>query len=55
VKVVGALLLEPGRRMKMAQAAHKFAHPEAAKEIADMAARLAGLKTVADEQGASRT
>jgi UDP-N-acetylglucosamine--N-acetylmuramyl-(pentapeptide) pyrophosphoryl-undecaprenol N-acetylglucosamine transferase len=54
VKVVGALLLEPVRRMKMAQAAHKFAHPEAATEIADIAAALAGLRTPADEQGASR-
>jgi UDP-N-acetylglucosamine--N-acetylmuramyl-(pentapeptide) pyrophosphoryl-undecaprenol N-acetylglucosamine transferase len=53
VEVVRALLLEPMRRMKMAQAAHKFAHPEAAAEIADMAAAIAGLKAAAGDEGAS--
>lgn len=52
VKLVGELFHEQARRTRMAQAAHKFAHREAAGEIADMAAALAGRAV--DEQGASR-
>jgi UDP-N-acetylglucosamine--N-acetylmuramyl-(pentapeptide) pyrophosphoryl-undecaprenol N-acetylglucosamine transferase len=45
VQVVRILLADPERRAKMAQAAHQFAHPQAATEIAAMAARLAGVST----------
>jgi UDP-N-acetylglucosamine--N-acetylmuramyl-(pentapeptide) pyrophosphoryl-undecaprenol N-acetylglucosamine transferase len=44
VALVRTLLEDPERRARMAQAAHRFAHPEAASEIASMAARLAGMK-----------
>lgn len=44
VDLVSALLNDPERRALMAGAAHQFAHPQAATEIADMAARLAGVK-----------
>jgi UDP-N-acetylglucosamine--N-acetylmuramyl-(pentapeptide) pyrophosphoryl-undecaprenol N-acetylglucosamine transferase len=43
VEIVGTLLCDPGRRAKMAQVAHTFAHAHAATEIANMAARLAGV------------
>jgi UDP-N-acetylglucosamine--N-acetylmuramyl-(pentapeptide) pyrophosphoryl-undecaprenol N-acetylglucosamine transferase len=44
MKLVSTLLNDPERRASMAQAAHKFAHPQAASEIAEMAATLAGVK-----------
>lgn len=44
VDVVRTLLGDPVRRAKMARAAHRFAHPQAASEIARMAAALAGVK-----------
>jgi len=44
MKIVSTLLKDPERRAGMAQAAHKFAHPQAASEIAKMAATLAGVK-----------
>jgi UDP-N-acetylglucosamine--N-acetylmuramyl-(pentapeptide) pyrophosphoryl-undecaprenol N-acetylglucosamine transferase len=44
VQVVRTLLGDPVRRARMAQAAHKFAHPQAASEIARIAATLAGVK-----------
>lgn len=45
VELVSALLDDPEKRASMAHAAHKFAHPQAASEIASMAARLAGVRT----------
>lgn len=44
VELVSAFLGDPERRTQMARAAHQFAHPQAASEIATMAARLAGVK-----------
>jgi UDP-N-acetylglucosamine--N-acetylmuramyl-(pentapeptide) pyrophosphoryl-undecaprenol N-acetylglucosamine transferase len=44
MKLVSTLLKDPETRASMAQAAHKFAHPQAASEIAEMAATLAGVK-----------
>jgi UDP-N-acetylglucosamine--N-acetylmuramyl-(pentapeptide) pyrophosphoryl-undecaprenol N-acetylglucosamine transferase len=48
VELVSALLDDPEKRASMAQAAHKFAHPHAASEIAGIAARLAGVRTATD-------
>ena len=39
---LAALLADPGRLQRMSQAARKLAHPDAAGDIAAMAARLAG-------------
>jgi UDP-N-acetylglucosamine--N-acetylmuramyl-(pentapeptide) pyrophosphoryl-undecaprenol N-acetylglucosamine transferase len=44
VALVSTLLQDPEKRARMARAAHQFAHAQAASEIADMAARLAGVK-----------
>jgi UDP-N-acetylglucosamine--N-acetylmuramyl-(pentapeptide) pyrophosphoryl-undecaprenol N-acetylglucosamine transferase len=44
VELVSAFMGDPERRTQMARAAHQFAHPQAASEIATMAARLAGVK-----------
>jgi len=41
VETVGGLLSDRARLVKMGEAAHRLAHPNAAAEIADMAARLA--------------
>jgi UDP-N-acetylglucosamine--N-acetylmuramyl-(pentapeptide) pyrophosphoryl-undecaprenol N-acetylglucosamine transferase len=43
VKSVGALLEDRARLQRMSAAARSLAHPEAAREIAAMAARLAGV------------
>ena len=48
VELVSTLLDDPERRARMAQAANTFAHPQAASEIAGMAARLAGVRRAAD-------
>jgi UDP-N-acetylglucosamine--N-acetylmuramyl-(pentapeptide) pyrophosphoryl-undecaprenol N-acetylglucosamine transferase len=40
---LAALLADPGRLQRMSQAARKLAHPDAAADIAAMAARLAGV------------
>jgi UDP-N-acetylglucosamine--N-acetylmuramyl-(pentapeptide) pyrophosphoryl-undecaprenol N-acetylglucosamine transferase len=48
---VKALLRDAARIEKMMAAARAMAHPEAAKEIAEMAARLAGVRMVATAQG----
>ena len=42
-EVIGALLLDPVRRARMAVAAHNLARQDAARQIARMAARLAGV------------
>jgi UDP-N-acetylglucosamine--N-acetylmuramyl-(pentapeptide) pyrophosphoryl-undecaprenol N-acetylglucosamine transferase len=47
---IAALLGDPGRLGRMSQAARKLAHPDAARDIAAMAARLAGVARV---EGAS--
>jgi UDP-N-acetylglucosamine--N-acetylmuramyl-(pentapeptide) pyrophosphoryl-undecaprenol N-acetylglucosamine transferase len=44
VRTVQTLLNDQGRLARMAQAARRLAHPRAAQEIADLAARLAGVK-----------
>ena len=44
VATVKSLLGSPAQRARMAQVAHKFAHPQAGYEIARMAATLAGVK-----------
>jgi UDP-N-acetylglucosamine--N-acetylmuramyl-(pentapeptide) pyrophosphoryl-undecaprenol N-acetylglucosamine transferase len=41
---IAALLGDPARLQRMSQAAIKLAHPNAARDIAEMAARLAGLE-----------
>jgi UDP-N-acetylglucosamine--N-acetylmuramyl-(pentapeptide) pyrophosphoryl-undecaprenol N-acetylglucosamine transferase len=41
---IAALLGDPGRLQRMSQAARKLAHPDAARDIAAMAARLAGVE-----------
>jgi UDP-N-acetylglucosamine--N-acetylmuramyl-(pentapeptide) pyrophosphoryl-undecaprenol N-acetylglucosamine transferase len=41
---IAALLGDPGRLQRMSQAAKKLAHPNAARDIAEMAARLAGME-----------
>jgi UDP-N-acetylglucosamine:LPS N-acetylglucosamine transferase len=41
---IAALLSDPGRLQRMSQAARKLAHPDAARDIAAMAARLSGVE-----------
>jgi len=41
---IAALLGDAGRLQRMSQAARKLAHPDAARDIAAMAARLAGVE-----------
>jgi UDP-N-acetylglucosamine--N-acetylmuramyl-(pentapeptide) pyrophosphoryl-undecaprenol N-acetylglucosamine transferase len=43
VHAVSALLCDPARRARMSAACRKLAHPDAAREIALMAGRLAGV------------
>ena len=45
VETVSALFNEPSRLEKMGDAARKLSHPNAARDIAAMAARLAGKRT----------
>jgi UDP-N-acetylglucosamine--N-acetylmuramyl-(pentapeptide) pyrophosphoryl-undecaprenol N-acetylglucosamine transferase len=47
VTTVKSLLLDRPRLLSMAQAARGLAHPNAADEIADLAARLAGVSSMA--------
>jgi UDP-N-acetylglucosamine--N-acetylmuramyl-(pentapeptide) pyrophosphoryl-undecaprenol N-acetylglucosamine transferase len=42
---IAALLGDPGRLQRMSAAARKLAHPDAARDITAMAARLAGIDT----------
>jgi UDP-N-acetylglucosamine--N-acetylmuramyl-(pentapeptide) pyrophosphoryl-undecaprenol N-acetylglucosamine transferase len=44
VQTVTKLLSDPSRLRKMGESARKLSHPHAARDIADMAARLAGMK-----------
>lgn len=44
VQAVSSLFSEPSRLERMGQAARKLSHPDAARDIAAMAARLAGIK-----------
>jgi UDP-N-acetylglucosamine--N-acetylmuramyl-(pentapeptide) pyrophosphoryl-undecaprenol N-acetylglucosamine transferase len=44
VQAVSSLFSEPSRLERMGQAARKLSHPNAAHDIAEMAARLAGIK-----------
>ncbi len=41
---IAALLGDPGRLQRMSTAARSLAHPDAARDIAEMAARLAGIE-----------
>ena len=44
VEVVGKLFSDPSQLEKMGDAARKLSHPNAARDIAAMAARLAGIE-----------
>jgi len=44
VEAVSSLFSDPSRLQKMGEAARKLSHPDAARDIAVMAARLAGIK-----------
>jgi UDP-N-acetylglucosamine--N-acetylmuramyl-(pentapeptide) pyrophosphoryl-undecaprenol N-acetylglucosamine transferase len=44
IDTLGALLEDPARLRKMGQAARAMAHPEAAKDIAELAAKVAGIQ-----------
>jgi UDP-N-acetylglucosamine--N-acetylmuramyl-(pentapeptide) pyrophosphoryl-undecaprenol N-acetylglucosamine transferase len=44
-ETIAALLGEPRRLQVMSEAARELAHPNAARDIAAMAARLAGIET----------
>lgn len=43
VDTICALLADPGRLAKMSEAARAMSHPEAAKDIAELAAKIAGI------------
>jgi UDP-N-acetylglucosamine--N-acetylmuramyl-(pentapeptide) pyrophosphoryl-undecaprenol N-acetylglucosamine transferase len=45
VDTISALLNDPGRLRRMSEAARGLSHPNAARDIADMAAKLAGVET----------
>jgi UDP-N-acetylglucosamine--N-acetylmuramyl-(pentapeptide) pyrophosphoryl-undecaprenol N-acetylglucosamine transferase len=45
IQAVSSLFSEPSRLERMGQAARELSHPDAARDIAAMAARLAGKKT----------
>jgi UDP-N-acetylglucosamine--N-acetylmuramyl-(pentapeptide) pyrophosphoryl-undecaprenol N-acetylglucosamine transferase len=45
---ISALLGDPARLRRMSEAARKLAHPNAARDIGEMAARLAGLQETTD-------
>jgi UDP-N-acetylglucosamine--N-acetylmuramyl-(pentapeptide) pyrophosphoryl-undecaprenol N-acetylglucosamine transferase len=47
VDTVEALLADPGRLARMSDAARAMAHPDAAKEIAELAAKVAGIENSA--------
>jgi UDP-N-acetylglucosamine--N-acetylmuramyl-(pentapeptide) pyrophosphoryl-undecaprenol N-acetylglucosamine transferase len=47
-ETISALLQDPPRLERMGQAARRLSHPNAAREIAAMAARVAGLQSAAD-------
>ena len=44
VDTISALLEDPGRLRRMSDAARAMAHPDAAKDIAELAARVAGIQ-----------
>ena len=46
---IAALLGDPGRLHGMSKAAQKLAHPDAAREITEMAARLSGIEELATD------
>ncbi|MGA8309368.1 MAG: UDP-N-acetylglucosamine--N-acetylmuramyl-(pentapeptide) pyrophosphoryl-undecaprenol N-acetylglucosamine transferase, partial [Terriglobales bacterium] len=46
---IAALLGDPGRLQRMSEAARKLAHPDAARDITAMAARLAGVEESATD------
>ena len=50
VETVSSLLKDPGRLRSMGDAARKLSHPNAARDIAELAARLAGLEETSADQ-----
>jgi UDP-N-acetylglucosamine--N-acetylmuramyl-(pentapeptide) pyrophosphoryl-undecaprenol N-acetylglucosamine transferase len=44
VDTISALLEDPGRLRRMSEAARAMAHPDAAKDIADLAAKVGGIQ-----------
>jgi UDP-N-acetylglucosamine--N-acetylmuramyl-(pentapeptide) pyrophosphoryl-undecaprenol N-acetylglucosamine transferase len=48
VDTIAALLEDPTRLARMSHSAHAMAHPNAAKEIAELAAKIAGVSTSSD-------
>jgi UDP-N-acetylglucosamine--N-acetylmuramyl-(pentapeptide) pyrophosphoryl-undecaprenol N-acetylglucosamine transferase len=48
-ETISALLLDPARLRSMSAAARELAHPNAAHDIAAMAARVAGIETLATD------
>jgi UDP-N-acetylglucosamine--N-acetylmuramyl-(pentapeptide) pyrophosphoryl-undecaprenol N-acetylglucosamine transferase len=55
-ETIATLLQDPARLKKMSQAARELAHPNAARDIAKMAARLAGIEehSATDFHGSAR-
>ena len=49
---IAALLGDPVRLQRMSQAARRLAHPDAARDIAEMAAGLAGMEEATRDSGA---
>ena len=47
-ETIAALLQDPQQLQRMGQAARQLSHPDAARDIAAMAARVAGLQSAAD-------
>ena len=47
VDTIDALIQDPARLEKMSDAAREMSHPDAAKEIAEMAAKVAGIENSA--------
>ena len=48
-ETISALLLDPARLRSMSAAARELAHPNAAQDIAAIAARVAGIETLATD------
>ena len=53
-ETIAALLGDPRRLRQMSEAARGLAHPNAARDIAAMAARVAGIEELATDSTESR-